>query len=297
MSVVVPTRDRLSLLRRAVESVRSQTFDDLEIIVTDDGSSDGTIEWALDQAAPLRLVRTTAPPGSGPGPTRNRALEEARGELIAFLDDDDTWTPDKLAVQVHWLDANPGHGFVFSDGWRLTAPTTLEPLLRARDLPVASVFDALLEGCFVHPSTLLVRHSLIDEVGGFDPAPHATEDYDFFLRLAMASPGGVLPNRLSIVRRLGDQRSRRHSTELHVRAAAVVKPYSRDERLSLAQRRRAKLTASRLLSTAGQLDLEAGDRREARRHFIRSLRLRPFQRFALRGLVESMLLRRESARL
>ncbi|HUE97232.1 MAG TPA: glycosyltransferase family A protein, partial [Longimicrobiaceae bacterium] len=119
VSVLIPTYDRRSWLAGAVESVLGQTFRDLEVIVCDDGSTDDPSDLLSGYGARVRHLRFEHT--GSPGGTRNRGLEVARGELIAFLDDDDLWDPEKLALQVAVMDANPAAGLVYTDA-RLLLP-------------------------------------------------------------------------------------------------------------------------------------------------------------------------------
>src|SRR5215210_1948797 len=102
VSVIVPTRDRLTMLRRALAGVQAQRFGDFEVIVVDDGSADETAEWLRSRRTDIRLVTSTTPGGAAAA--RNRGLDSARGELVAFLDSDDIWQPSYLDEQVAHLD-------------------------------------------------------------------------------------------------------------------------------------------------------------------------------------------------
>jgi glycosyltransferase involved in cell wall biosynthesis len=108
LSVVIPTRERPGRLKKAIESARSQSSVALEIIVVDDASSDETpavVEAAAasdERVRPLRLGHPSGAPAA-----RNAGIRASRGELIAFLDDDDEWLPDKSRVQIDFLRANP----------------------------------------------------------------------------------------------------------------------------------------------------------------------------------------------
>src|SRR5262245_60978570 len=110
ISVILPTFNRVAMLGEAIESVRRQTFDDWELIVADDGSTDATLEQLESLGEPrLRVVRLTHT-GSAAG-ARNAALKVAVGDWIAFLDSDDLWARDKLAIQHRALTANPDCGW------------------------------------------------------------------------------------------------------------------------------------------------------------------------------------------
>ncbi len=108
VSVIIPTYNRLELLKKTVVSVRSQSFRDFEIIVINDGSSDGTAEWLAEQHDVIGVNQ----PNSGIASSRNKGISVSKGEWLAFLDHDDIWAPDKLQTQVDFVRANPEVGMV-----------------------------------------------------------------------------------------------------------------------------------------------------------------------------------------
>ena len=194
VSIVLPTFNRLKYLRPAVESVFAQTFKDWELIVADDGSNDETASYleSLRRGCSEPTVRAQIkvlrlPHTGNPGAVRNAACEIAVGEYIAFLDSDDIWHPEKLAVQVAALERQPGRG------WSHTAFAVIddsgEPLTgeRARWWPAAEgwILESLIkmETVIAIPS-VIVRRALFERVGGFDVSQRMCEDYDLWLRLA-----------------------------------------------------------------------------------------------------------------
>lgn len=181
VSVIIPTSDRPTLAARAVRSAVRQTYVQLEIVVVDNGSSsplDLPADLARDRR--IRLLRLNGPVGAGEA--RNAGVRASRGDLLAFLDDDDVWRPKKIERQVQTLarcgerTAAVESGCEIWDGPRLVeryVPRT------NRDLPTA-----LLEGPLLQPSTVLLRKSAFEELGGFDPVLLRIEDWDFWVRFA-----------------------------------------------------------------------------------------------------------------
>jgi glycosyltransferase involved in cell wall biosynthesis len=188
VTIAIPTHNRAELVVEAVESALGQTYADTELIVIDNGSTDDTaarLEPFLDR---IRLVRQE---NRGRAGARNRAITEASGEYIAFLDSDDTWLPDKLARQVPHLDANPdvalvhGQVEVIDDaGHPLAAETRHHQALwsRAHREPVSYAGYALECRCFT--STVLVRREVLVDLGGYDEQV-GLEDLDLYLRIAL----------------------------------------------------------------------------------------------------------------
>jgi glycosyltransferase involved in cell wall biosynthesis len=173
ISVILTTFDRRDLVARALASVFAQTTAVYEAIVIDDGSSDGTAE-SLRQL-PIQLLRV--PHSGNPAIARNAGLERARGDLIAFLDSDDTLRPNALEDLSDALRAQPTAGFAYGDYEPDPGPRPLVP-------PVGDIFDRLLESDFLVTGGVLFRRALMGTVGGFDPQCSPAEDWDFWLRLA-----------------------------------------------------------------------------------------------------------------
>ncbi len=190
VSVVVPTYRRPELLCRAVDSVLRQSFVETEVIVVDDNGLGHPMQEATQQALQAsfddpRLHYIANEQGVGGGEARNVGIRAARGEYIAFLDDDEDWLPEKLAEQVRLLDQAQSEVGVVDTGFY-----DLKPGRKARKaLPKMQgwIFERLLRrtgGRAPKLSTLLCRKSALEAVGLFDPELPARQDYDLFVRLA-----------------------------------------------------------------------------------------------------------------
>ena len=176
VSVVIPAYNAARFLKEAIDTAMAQTFTDYEIIVIDDGSTDATESIARAFGDKLRYFRQQ---NRGASAARNEGIRKATGKYIAFLDSDDLWAPEKLAVQVGILDQNKEIGLVYSD-WALTQDNGPGRASFLEVVPGASgrVFDELIQRGFVLTSTVLVRRSCLDET-----LP-VVEDYDLWLRIA-----------------------------------------------------------------------------------------------------------------
>jgi glycosyltransferase involved in cell wall biosynthesis len=207
VSVVIPTYNRKAVLLESIASVRQQTFGDLEILVCDDGSSDGSREAVQAVAAADSRVRWIAGEHCGaPGLVRNRGIRAAAGEWIAFQDSDDLWLPQKLEKQMAVLRSAPEAQFIYAhaaavlpDGSRLR----MTPFRIPRQ---GRIFETLLMYSVVHPQTMLVRRSLLDQVGHFneDMGLRIVEDYELVLRLAAAAPFHFVAEDLVLYRTQAD---------------------------------------------------------------------------------------------
>jgi glycosyltransferase involved in cell wall biosynthesis len=186
VSIVLPTRDRAGELRGAVDSVLRQTFEEWECIVVDDGSRDGTPELALELAREDRRVRTIRrDPGGSLAAARNAGLALARGDLVAFLDDDDRWLPGKLALQVRLLEEDREAALVFG---RVELFGDAAGVWPRRPPPPRPDLRALLASNFVPVSAAVARRRAVEDAGAFDESLRVAEDYDLWIRLALRSP-------------------------------------------------------------------------------------------------------------
>lgn len=193
LSVVIPAHNAARTLDRALASVFRQDIPVAEIIVVDDGSSDGTAALAAAFAGgPVRVIRLER--CGGAANARNHGVNAAQGELVAFLDADDEWLPDKLGRQLALLGAHPAMAFV-SCGARLIAPDGSDcgPLYPGR--PPAQGDEAwrvLLAYNFIATPSVVVRRTALAAAGGFDTALKVGEDQDMWIRLALAGELGYV---------------------------------------------------------------------------------------------------------
>ena len=202
VSIVIPTYNRAALLREAVGAVLGQTFTDWELIVADDGSTDDTSGYLGELSDPR--IRSMVLPHSGSEVVpRNAALQVARGEWVAFLDSDDVWLPSQLERQ---LEAMIEHA---ACDWSYTGYALVD--VRGELLPAPrSPVSWMMSGWILEPllrfeigvgiQTLLVRRSLLVELGGFDEDFPLRADYDLTLRLAARSEAFARPDVLILVR-------------------------------------------------------------------------------------------------
>jgi len=172
ISVVIPARDAEYYLGEAVASVLAQTSPIAEVIVVDDGSTDGTARLAGGLGAPVRCV-LQAP--SGPGAARNRGVSEARGSLIAFLDADDLWTPDSVAQRLVALRADAGLDAVFGEAEQFLCDRLGADERAGLHLPVRR-----LPGWVA--GSMLARRSVFERVGAFGSSLRAGEFVEWYLR-------------------------------------------------------------------------------------------------------------------
>ena len=192
VSVIIPTFNRRDLVRKAIDCVLAQTHPVEDIIVIDDGSTDGTAE-AIEAGygSRVRLVRQQ---NAGVSAARNRGLALARGEYLSLLDSDDLWLAEKTARQVRWLDAHPDFGMVLCDIMQVDGEgRDIGPIHRRDFIPEdGRVLRWVIRQPALAPLSAMFRREVYEDVGGFDTSLRTAEDIDFHLRVARRWPIGVV---------------------------------------------------------------------------------------------------------
>jgi glycosyltransferase involved in cell wall biosynthesis len=207
VSVVLSVRNGGADLPKAIESILAQTFSDFELIAINNGSTDGTRSY-LDGIADPR-VRVFHQADAGLAAALNRGISLARGRYIARQDHDDLADPSRIAKQVEFLDAHPGHALV---GTRAEIWTGDRPSGRFHDHPADDEilrFDLLFDNPFVH-SSIMMRKVALDRVGVYatDPARQPPEDYELWSRISRHYRVANLPERLTVYREVPSSMSR-----------------------------------------------------------------------------------------
>lgn len=267
VTVVIPNYNYARYLPQTLESVLQQTWPYIEIIVVDDGSSDGSAEILDSYGTCLRWIRQK---NQGVAAARNRGAQEAQGDLIAFLDADDIWLPTKIQRQVERFCADPELGLIHcgliefneQDGDLMTKLDGIEGWV-ANDL-------LLLQRSVVHGvgSSGLVPRETFESIGGFDPRLSTSADWDFAYRIASQQRVGFVSEALV--------RYRMHSSNMHSNISVMErdmllgfhKAFSDANAEVQGLRRRAYAKLHLIL--AGSY-FQAGQTRGFLRHFVRSL--------------------------
>jgi glycosyltransferase involved in cell wall biosynthesis len=194
VSVVVPTFNRAGKVGQAIDSVLAQTYPHWELIVVDDGSRDDTPRLLAAYGERIRRFRQE---NRGVSAARNRGLQAARGQFIALLDSDDTWLPGKLAAQVDFFRSHPDLMLCQTEETWIRNGRRVNPKARHRKF-AGMIFERSLPLCLISPSAVMLRRSLLDEVGLFDETLPACEDYDLWLRITWKYPVGLIETPLTV---------------------------------------------------------------------------------------------------
>ena len=205
VAVVLPVYNGRRFLRVALDGVLAQTLRPAELVVVDDGSADGSAEVLAGFTAPFP-VRLVHQANGGQSSARNRGIRESSAELVAFLDQDDRWYPDHLAVLTAALTAHPAIGWAYGDFDEIDGAGGLvtREFLREHAVPhpKTTLTACITRDLMVLPSASVVRRAALEEVGGFDESLSGYEDDDLFVRVFRAGwrhafvPGATLAFRI-----------------------------------------------------------------------------------------------------
>jgi glycosyltransferase involved in cell wall biosynthesis len=273
VSVVIPVFNREKFIRQTIESVLAQSYRDFEIIAVDDGSRDGSRAILESFADSVRVLEHPGRANRGQSASINLGLRQARGELIAVLDSDDLWLPQKLAIQVAYLDSHPDVGLVYGNGWMVDETGARRYAIYGPEHRELSDASRVLLDCYFHvPGNALVRAEVLRKVGGFDETLRAAQDHDMAIRIAEVTRLAYIDSHLWCYRRHGDSISLK-SADVRWRNGFLILdkarrryPYSK----GTLRRRRAVLHFR-----AGQCDLRARRWLRAASNFIAAAALDP----------------------
>ena len=196
ISVIIPTYNVGELLAESLKSVFAQTYPRYEVIVVDDGSTDNTTEVVREFKDRILYLYQD---NHGPSAARNKGIKRGQGKYFCFLDADDLWTPNKLEVQVAFMERHSDIGLVFSDCERfdskgvIGAPGVIAQRFYLPYTPIPDAFMKLVMRNFIVLSTVMVRKRCLDKVGLFDENLRSVEDRDLWLRIAADFEIGYLP--------------------------------------------------------------------------------------------------------
>lgn len=200
VSVIIPTYNRGWIIQEAIDSVLAQDFSDFELIVVDDGSTDNTLDIIRSYSEDIIFLRQH---NKGVSAARNQGITSSAGRLIAFLDSDDLWLPEKLTIQVDFLHSHPDAFICQSEEIWIRNGVRVNPKKRHKK-PSGMIFEPSLALCLVSPSAVMVKRSLFEEVGAFDECLPACEDYDLWLRVSCRYPIALIDTPL-VIKRGGHQ--------------------------------------------------------------------------------------------
>jgi glycosyltransferase involved in cell wall biosynthesis len=228
ISVIIPVYNRSGTIKRAVDSVLSQTVKPYELIVVDDGSTDETGDLLKSYGNRIILLRQE---NRGVSAARNAGIKIARGNWIAFLDSDDEWLSEKLQYAVEYIRKNRQCKIFQTEEIWIRNGKRVNAKVKHKKLS-GYIFKESLDLCLISPSAVVIKKELFEEIGGFDEYLPVCEDYDMWLRITRKYPAG-LDERFGIIKYGGheDQLSRSFPVMDQYRIKAMEKHLA-DEKLA-----------------------------------------------------------------
>ena len=180
ISVVIPTLNRIYTLQRALDSVINQTYKAAEIIVVDNGSSDGTLKFLREQYPKITILTENK---IGVSSARNKGIKKSINQWIALLDSDDAWHPRKLEIQTSMLDsALKEYNLIHTDEVWFRNNKHINQMKKHKKQG-GYIFERCLSLCCISPSSVLFKKNILDKVGLFDESLPVCEDYDMWLKI------------------------------------------------------------------------------------------------------------------
>lgn len=194
VSIILPTYNRAEFIGKALDSVFSQTYDQWELLIIDDGSTDDTVT-VLEKYEDSR-IQYYYQENQGVSAARNFGVSQCRGDYVALLDSDDEWLPDKLEKQLRYMQENGYEISQTEEIWVRKGKRVNQPAKYAK--PEGWFFEESLIMCLISPSCTMFTRTSWDSIGPFDVTMLSCEDYDMWLRACLAYPIGLVKERLTI---------------------------------------------------------------------------------------------------
>jgi len=276
INVIIPSFNSARFVVQAVQSALNQTYSPVEIIVIDDGSNDNTRVVLGPFFDRIRYIYQS---NAGLSKARNRGIKEARGDLIAFLDADDQWLPEKLTKQWNYLKANPAVGLIHTDMYQLYEPGgTQSYVYFGKERFSGSYYSELFWCNRITISSVMVTRSCLDRIGLFDEEilGPTTQDFDLWMRIARYYPLAYVNEPLVVYRR--------HSTSGSQNQRMMLEDeyYVRDKALKADPALWQSLGRDRVMQwmfrnafEAGYSNVDADDLARARHYFCKALSYDP----------------------
>ena len=226
ISVIIPVYNRADRITGCVESVLAQTLNPKEVIVVDDGSTDGTKTLLESYGSDITLFVNKH--NKGVSFARNRGVEVTQGQWLAFLDSDDRWKPKKLESQWEFIKSYPFYSIIQGEEIWYRNGVRVNPHLHHKK-PEGWIFNKSLERCLVSPSSVMMKKELFNDYGPFDESLPACEDYDLWLAITREHPVGLDPAQ-TVIKHGGheDQLSARYPAMDRFRVEALQKALDRE---------------------------------------------------------------------
>ena len=279
VSVVIPTYNRKEFLLETLRSVFAQNLKGYEILVVDDGSSDGTEEALKSLSEPVRYINK---PHGGASSARNVGIREARGEYLAFLDSDDLWYPRFLETTTDYLTRYPDLALVCT-AWRTLPNGHQKPEIQQAAIH-GNLYSLLMVSRFIRLSAVVARKKVVLDVGAFDERLEMAENLDLWLRIARRYPMAFLNIPLSWGRKPIGDLAEKQLAHLGHQLQIIEAHYDP----ALLSKRRFDRHRSTVHLALARCYLQLGRVQEATRHIRRAVGLNPYSFRAHRYLLKAL---------
>ena len=269
VSVIIPTYNRAALLPRAIRSVLNQSFQDFELIIVNDGSTDNTEEVVKSfEDNKIRYIRHEK--NRGGSAARNTGIKAAQGQYIGLLDDDDEWLPEKLEKQINKFQGlSEGYGVVYS-GFSYVYDKKGEIICNNVPMLRGNVYDSLIKGCILGSPTPVIKKICFQKAGFFDETLPSCQDWDMWIRISKNYNFDFVPDILAKHYVHGVQISVDLNVKIIAREKLIEKYW-----IDLSQKPQ---TLSILLTRLGILYSLGEDYTKARKYFFASIKKDPLKR-------------------
>lgn len=282
VSVVMPVYNGESYLAQAVESVLAQSYPSIELIAVDDGSSDGSAAILAGYSDRVEVIRQA---NAGVAAARNAGISRARGEFVAFLDQDDWWLPEKIELQLRLFKSDVRIGLVHT-AVSHCVESSLGGIMpteshAGQESLVGDCYSLLLQRNSIVNSSVVVRTSMLEEVGECDTSMgrNTCQDYDLWLRIAKRFPFGYVSKPVTVLRLHSSQGHRDYRAILSDQLSVLLRHRQPDLWKSTAEGRN---RLAQLHDRLGAAHFDAGEPKQARRHFACAFRIESSPRRLLR---------------
>ena len=243
VDIVIPSWNRKLLLQRACQSIYNQSYKNWNLIIVDDGSTDGTSEQSYGKQTTVLTLKNN----KGVSQARNQGIRQGQAEWIAFLDSDDEWLPQKLDKQIEYINKNPQYQFVHcNEIWMKNGKILNQKKKHTKQ--GGRIFIPSVHLCCISPSAVLIKRSLLKELDLFREDFPVCEDYEMWLRITSRYNVGFLDEAL-LIKHGGheDQLSKKYFGMDYWRIKALF-PFLKDKNLSKNEREEVKQALNRKLN-------------------------------------------------
>ncbi|MDD2735993.1 MAG: glycosyltransferase [Desulfuromonadaceae bacterium] len=229
VSVIIPCYNRKDFIAETINSVINQTYPNIELIVVDDGCTDGSRTLLESFGESFTILEHPGRANRGQSAAINLGIQNCTGEYVAILDSDDLFAPDKILKQVSFLMENPQIGLVYSNGHSIDENSNiLFEIYGKKHTEDSNPNRVLLDCYFLLPNNSLLRRSVFEQVGGFDESLRASQDHDMAIRVSEVTKLAYLEDHLFFYRRHKDSISQKNAKRRWLNGYTILKKaYSR----------------------------------------------------------------------